>query len=54
MSIDLPLGVLTTLAILTCALVLGHIRDVSNRRTAEEKGLATAKAVAISGPARTI
>ena len=44
MGIDLPLGaVLTTLAILTCALVLGHVREVSDRRTAEEKGAALLK-----------
>ena len=43
MSIDLPLGVLTTLAVLTCALVFGHIRDVSQRRIAEEKGLVLLK-----------
>ena len=42
-SIDLLLGVLTTLAVLTCALVLGHIRDVYQRRTAKEKGLALLK-----------
>ena len=43
-GIDLPLGaVLITLAILTCALVLGHVREVSQRRTAEEKGLALLK-----------
>ena len=40
-GIDLSLGaVLITLAILTCALVLGHVHEVSRRRTAEEKGLA--------------
>jgi hypothetical protein len=39
-GIDLSLGaVLITLAILTCALVLGHVHEVSRRRTAEEKGL---------------
>jgi hypothetical protein len=39
-GIDLSLGaVLTTLAILTCALLLGHVREVSHRRAAEEKGL---------------
>ena len=43
MSIDLPLGVLTTLAVLTCALAFGHIRDVSQRRIAEEKGLVLLK-----------
>ena len=44
MGIDLPLGaVLTTLAILTCAMVLGHVREVSDRRTAEEKGVALLK-----------
>ncbi len=44
MGIDLPLGaVLTTLAMLTCALVLGHVREVSDRRTAEEKGVALLK-----------
>ena len=43
MIIDLPLGVLTTLAVLTCALVFGHIRDVSQRRIAEEKGLVLLK-----------
>ena len=42
-SIDLPLGVLTTLAVLTCALAFGHIRDVSQRRIAEEKGLVLLK-----------
>jgi hypothetical protein len=41
---DLPLGpVLVFLAILTCLLLLGHVRDVSHRRTAEEKGLALLK-----------
>jgi hypothetical protein len=41
---DLPLGpVLVTLAILTCALVLGHVREVSQRRTAEEKASALLK-----------
>src|SRR4051794_38374125 len=41
---DLPLGpVLVTLAILTCALVLGHVRELSLRRTAEEKGLTLLK-----------
>ena len=34
---------LTTLAMLTCALVLGHVREVSHRRTAEEKGVALLK-----------
>ena len=44
MGVDLPLGpVLATLAILTCALVLGHVREVSQRRTAEEKGLTLLK-----------
>src|SRR3954470_13612019 len=44
MGIDLPLGaVLTTLAMLTCALVLGHVREVADRRTAEEKGVALLK-----------
>ena len=39
-GIDLSLGaVLITLAILTRALVLGHVHEVSRRRTAEEKGL---------------
>ena len=39
-GIDLSLGaVLITLAILTCALLLGHVHEVSRRRTAEEKGL---------------
>jgi hypothetical protein len=39
-GIDLSLGaVLITLAILTCALVLGRVHEVSRRRTAEEKGL---------------
>jgi hypothetical protein len=42
-SIDLPLGVLTTLAVLTCALVFGHIRDISQRRAVEEKGLVLLK-----------
>ena len=41
---DLPLGpVLVTLAILTCALLLGHVREVSQRRTAEEKGFTLLK-----------
>ena len=41
---DLPLGpVLILLAILTCVLLLGHVREVSQRRTAEEKGLALLK-----------
>jgi hypothetical protein len=41
---DLPLGpVLVFLAILTCLLLLGHVREVSQRRTAEEKGLALLK-----------
>ena len=40
MGVDLPLGpVLATLAMLTCAVVLGHVREVSHRRAAEEKGL---------------
>lgn len=44
MGIELPLGaVLTTLAILTCALVLGRVSEVSHRRTAEERGLALLK-----------
>ena len=44
MGVDLPLGpVLATLAILTCALVLGHVREVSQRRTAEEKALTLLK-----------
>jgi hypothetical protein len=44
MGIDLPVGaVLTTPAILTCAMVLGHVREVSDRRTAEEKGVALLK-----------
>ena len=44
MSADLPLGpVLLILAILTCVLLLGHVREVSQRRTAEEKGLALLK-----------
>ena len=43
MSIDLPLGVLTTVAVLTCALMFGHIRDVSKRRRAEEKALVLLK-----------
>ena len=43
-GVDLPLGpVLATLAILTCALVLGHVREVSQRRTAEEKALTLLK-----------
>jgi hypothetical protein len=43
-GIDLPLGaVLTTLAILTCTLVLGHVREILDRRTALEKGLALLK-----------
>ena len=41
---ELPLGpVLVFLSILTCLLLLGHVRDVSHRRTAEEKGLALLK-----------
>ena len=41
---DLPLGpVLVTLAILTCALLLGHVHEVSQRRTAEEKGFTLLK-----------
>jgi hypothetical protein len=41
---DLPLGpVLVFLAILTCLLLLGHVREASQRRTAEEKGLALLK-----------
>ena len=41
---DLPFGpVLVFLAILTCLLLLGHVREVSQRRTAEEKGLALLK-----------
>jgi len=41
---DLPLGpVLVILAILTCALLVGHVREVSQGRTAEEKGLALLK-----------
>jgi hypothetical protein len=35
--------VLATLAILTCALLLGHVREVSQRRTAEEKALTLLK-----------
>lgn len=41
---DLPLGpVLVTLAILTCALVLGHVREVSQRRNAQEKAFTLLK-----------
>jgi hypothetical protein len=35
--------VLLILAILTCVLLLGHVHEVSQRRTAEEKGLALLK-----------
>ena len=43
-GVDLPLGpVLATLAMLTCAVVLGHVREVSQRRTAEEKALTLLK-----------
>ena len=38
---DLPLG--PVLVFLTCLLLLGHVREVSQRRTAEEKGLALLK-----------
>jgi hypothetical protein len=31
--------VLTTLAVLTCALVLGHLNEVGYRRAAEKRGL---------------
>jgi hypothetical protein len=41
---DLPLApVLLILAILTCVLLLGHVHELSQRRTAEEKGLALLK-----------
>jgi hypothetical protein len=43
-GIDLSFGaVLISLAILTCTLMLGHVHEVSHRRTAEEKGLTLLK-----------
>jgi hypothetical protein len=35
--------VFTTVAVLACTLVLAHVREISDRRTAEEKGLALLK-----------
>jgi hypothetical protein len=44
MGIDPPLGVvLIVVAILACALVLEHLHELSDRRTAEEKGLTLLK-----------
>jgi len=43
-GIDLSHGaVLITLAILTCALLLNHVQELSCRRSAEEKGLTLLK-----------
>ena len=43
---DLPLGpVLVILAILTCALLLGDVHEVSQRRTAEKKGFTLLKRI---------
>jgi hypothetical protein len=44
MGIDPPLGVVLTIAaILACALILGHLHEVSHRRIAEEKGFTLLK-----------
>ena len=43
-GVDLSLWVvLTTLAVLTCALVLGHLSEVGYRRAAEKRGLVLLK-----------
>jgi len=43
-GVDLSLCVvLTTLAVLACALVLGHVSEVGYRRAAEERGLVLLK-----------